>query len=176
MTTSSNDGEALSAMRKANAQLTKFNLTWPEFVKARITVAADPFALQPTQSANGSKAPPPASPSMQSQYAASQQSTRAPKPTPPRPAPKPTYAPPPPPPPAEYTYAAGAKPNKFSTICANCSRKLAPGDGVLWRVKNISQRWDTRCAPGLGCQATSGRARGARKIDAQTIDDIINGL
>jgi len=168
LTTSNNDGEALSAMRMANRQLEKFKLTWPEFVKARITVAADPFAIpvpRPAQhEAPRTAAPPPVTPSMHRAY------TSAPTPPPP---PRPAAPPPAPPPPSEYTYAAGTKPNKFATLCCSCSRKLAPGDGLLWRIHNQKQRWDTRCGPNFGCQATGRKPQ--RKIDAQTIDDILNG-
>ena len=48
MTTSSHDGEALNAMRMANAQLKKWNWTWREILTAKIKIMPDPFANIPS--------------------------------------------------------------------------------------------------------------------------------
>ena len=47
MTTSPNDGEALVAIRKANAELDRLGKTWAEFIMSKITVVADPFGSVP---------------------------------------------------------------------------------------------------------------------------------
>lgn len=44
MTTSSVDGEALIAIRKANEQLAKFGGDWEALLRGKVTVIGDPFA------------------------------------------------------------------------------------------------------------------------------------
>lgn len=63
MTTSSHDGEALTAMRKANEQLGKFGGDWEALIRGKVTIIADPFTSaspppMPTRSQYGSAAPP----------------------------------------------------------------------------------------------------------------------
>lgn len=47
MTTSSHDGEALIAIRKANEQLQKFGGDWETLLRGKVTVIGDPFAAVP---------------------------------------------------------------------------------------------------------------------------------
>lgn len=92
MTTSSNDAEAIVAMRKANEQLIKFGGDWERLLLGKVTVIGDPFAgldTPPPPRAHDAAAPMPPS----------------------RPAPPPppySYTPPPPrppqPPPAPKSY------------------------------------------------------------------------
>lgn len=174
-TTSDNDNIALMAIRKANDQLKKFDLNWESFVKARITVAADPFAIPtpnaPTAPPPAATAPPKATPSPG--WGQPYSYTPPPRTHRPKPQPKPTPTPAAPPTP-DYTYVAGTKKNQFDSVCADCHRRLAAGTGVLWRKNNKNNKWECRCEPGMGCQATTGRARGNRKIDASIIDDLIS--
>lgn len=44
MTTSSQDGEALAAMRRANILLRNANTDWDKLLRGKVTVVADPFA------------------------------------------------------------------------------------------------------------------------------------
>jgi hypothetical protein len=44
MTTSSHEAEALVAVRKANAELTKFGGDWEALLRGKVTVIGDPFA------------------------------------------------------------------------------------------------------------------------------------
>ncbi|HEY0724706.1 MAG TPA: hypothetical protein VGD41_12090, partial [Pyrinomonadaceae bacterium] len=44
MTTSSNDGEALMAIRKANEQLKKFGGDWEALLRGKVTMITNPFA------------------------------------------------------------------------------------------------------------------------------------
>lgn len=44
MTTSTNDGEALTAMRAANRQVERLGTTWDDLMSGRVTIVADPFA------------------------------------------------------------------------------------------------------------------------------------
>src|SRR5262245_52256164 len=70
MTTSSNDAEALIAMRRANEQLIKFGGDWENLLRGKVTVIGDPFAgTGPTideaairRSTNGQKPPSPGTP------------------------------------------------------------------------------------------------------------------
>lgn len=48
LTTSSNDGEALLASRKANEVLGKFGGDWEALLRGKVTVIADPFAAAAT--------------------------------------------------------------------------------------------------------------------------------
>ena len=43
MTTSSNDSEALLAIRAANRQLSTINTDWEKLIRGKVTVLADPF-------------------------------------------------------------------------------------------------------------------------------------
>lgn len=87
MTSSSNDGEALIAMRKANEAVARFT-DWDTLLRGKITIVEDPFnSIDRPARSNGAttKAPPPPPASW---------GQRAPAPTPPpsrpaRPAPKP---------------------------------------------------------------------------------------
>lgn len=89
MTTSANDGEALTAVRMANAALARDGHDWETLLRGKITIVADPFAKDDsfTFPANARKPK-------------GWQPAPAPRPTPkPQPAPqpqKPAYAPPPP--------------------------------------------------------------------------------
>jgi len=58
MTTSTNDGEALSAIRMANRELARLGKTWQEFVDMRITVVEDPFGNLPEPGRPGRQPPP----------------------------------------------------------------------------------------------------------------------
>lgn len=66
MTTSSADGEALSAVRRANSMLKSAAISWETLLRGKVTVVADPFANIPTPSApqptNNYKPPAPARP------------------------------------------------------------------------------------------------------------------
>lgn len=65
MTTSSNDGEALVAMRKANALLASAGWDWAKLIAGKIRVVADPFATAatpPTGNGYGSSQSAPARP------------------------------------------------------------------------------------------------------------------
>lgn len=50
MTTSSSDGEALVAMRKANEQVAKLKTDWDSLLRSKVTIIADPFANSPVPS------------------------------------------------------------------------------------------------------------------------------
>ena len=95
MTTSPNEGEAITAMRMANTYVRdRLQTDWEAILRGKVTVVADPFgpavnAAPPR--ANRGAPPPPTRPAPQP----------APRPfsPPPQPRPTPTWTPPPPPPP-----------------------------------------------------------------------------
>src|SRR6267378_1741865 len=76
MTTASNDGEALNAIRRANALLRNASLDWDKLLRGKVTVVADPFADIPPPSTHKFTTRPPTAPT---------------PPTPPRPQP-PNYS------------------------------------------------------------------------------------
>jgi hypothetical protein len=61
LTASSNDSEALLAVRKANEQLVKFGGDWERLLKGKVTIIGDPFesVAAPTQRGH---TPPPSAP------------------------------------------------------------------------------------------------------------------
>src|SRR5262245_56175131 len=108
MTTSSNDGEALIAMRKANEQLIKFGGDWEALLSGKVTVIGDPFVKMDAprdsdirRSQHAKPPPPHSAPRPQPQpkpqpQAAPQRPTASARPRPqarPQPAPQPTPQP-----------------------------------------------------------------------------------
>lgn len=116
MTSSSNDGEALSAMRKANEQLAKFGGDWEALLRGKVTIIGDPFANitpPPSQPRAAAPAPPP-------------------RPAPRRwPQPRKPYAPPPPPPPTP-------KPNRFPGMTPLYGNTYPVKD----QLKTLGAAWD----------------------------------
>ena len=63
LSASSNDAEALLAVRKANEQLTKFGGDWERLLRGKVTVIGDPFLSMPVPAQNtGAGAPRPPRP------------------------------------------------------------------------------------------------------------------
>lgn len=130
MTTSPNDGEALTAIRKANNLLTSNGWDWDKLLSGKIKIAADPFANlgEPINPGAGSMAP-----------------TPAPRPynPPPRrpPPPKPAYQPPPPPrqpppPPKPFEprshQSTNGQVNLYPGNCYCCGHSVSAKDGKLF--------------------------------------------
>jgi hypothetical protein len=60
LTSSPNDSEALSAVRKANEQLAKFGGDWERLLLGKVTVIADPFVgVPPPPPPEAPRRPPP---------------------------------------------------------------------------------------------------------------------
>lgn len=102
MTSSSNDGEALTAMRKANELLKTAGWDWDKLFAGKIKVVADPFANLGT---------PPNNPAVTR--------TQAPAP-PPRPAPK------------RPTYPLGHEVNRYVGFCYCCGIEVIATAGFLF--------------------------------------------
>jgi hypothetical protein len=117
LTSSSNDGEAIVAMRKANQQVEKVGGDWETLLRGKVTIIADPFAGGPASPipdpivGNGNGWRPPPRPAAPPQY----QTQRTYNP-PPNPPPRPTYNPPPNPNPPP-------QPPKVQTAIVNFSKR-----------------------------------------------------
>jgi len=145
MTTSSNDAEALSAIRKANEQLIKFGNDWEPLLRGKVTVIGDPFLNAAINPSVGKRTPPPpAAPSSPYQQPRS------------RPAPPP---PPPPPPPPKSTS------NKFGGYCHHCNNYVPEHDGI---VTLVSSKWILSCT---SCSSNPSAKRSAKRA-ATPLDNL----
>lgn len=127
MTTSNNDGEALAAIRKANALLASAGWDWDKLLAGKIRIAADPFAsLQtPYNPGNGRAAPQPAPPPVRPHKPAFS--------PPPPPPPQPRQPPPPPQPFEPYSHRSTmGQPNIYSGNCYCCGHSVGAKDGKLF--------------------------------------------
>lgn len=111
LTASSNDGEALTALRKATSLLATAGWDWDKLIRGKITVVEDPFARI------SDPRPQPAPQAWQPNP------TRT---TPTRPAP-------PPPPPQPATAIKGISVNKFPGWCWCCGKETIAGAGFIFR-------------------------------------------
>lgn len=132
MTTSSNDNEALNAIRMANVALKKFGGDWEALLKGKVTVIGDPFSGTniPNAGAPIRRAPQPA-------------------PTPPRPQPRPQPAPrqpPPPPPPPSMPVYSTSDPRlgpRVDAAIANLLDKILPQWEAAF-LADIRKTWRIR--------------------------------
>jgi len=132
MTTSSNDGEALIAIRKANDLLASAGWDWDKLMAGKIKVIADPFAsvAQPVQrdAVRPRPAPPP--------------------PPQPKAPPRPAYQPPPPPRPRPPLIAS-TKSNIYAGWCYCCGDAVIAKDGFIFDPntynKSARSKWQIVC-------------------------------
>lgn len=136
MTSSPNDGEALTAVRKANELLASAGWDWDRLMSGKIVVVEDPFgAIGTPKSGRGEAAPP------------------TPATQPPRPfqqAPRPAPAPPPKPAPKATTWPLGQMPNKFAAFCYCCGVEVLTGKGFIFKASDYSHgpsHWSVACTP-----------------------------
>lgn len=108
VSTSDKDGEALSAIRAANAHIKKMGWDWEKLLRGKVTVAADPFLNTPHVDTKSFRPPPPPPPRPDAYI------FRATTP-PPRPQPRPTPQPTPQP-----------RVNSYSKPFTGKKRKLTP--------------------------------------------------
>lgn len=133
MTTSDNDGEALSAMRKANALLTTAGWDWDKLMSGKITVVEDPFG-----SIGVPKSSRPVDP--QPEWANPNAGTRFPNPPPP---PQPAA-------PKHTTWPLGQVANKFAAACWCCGAEVLAGKGFIFKPgdhSNGPMQWKVACTP-----------------------------
>lgn len=161
MTGSQHDGEALSALRKANALLAASGKTWADLFDAKIKVVADPFAsiVAATPNRFQATAPTPTS----TPYA----STHS---TPPR-RPKPTV----PPKPWQQPWV---NPNKIGGRCCDCGHWVDPGKGLATKLYD-GGKWEVahsktgQCPPPPAKPNWSGNSRTARRMNQADIDNLL---
>lgn len=172
MTTASNDGEALAAMRMANRELDRLGKTWHEFIMSKITVVADPFAQVPT---------PPSTPTADAYGRPCdwRNATAPSRPTPPPPPRRPQPTPPRPPAAGtpDYSYMShqsqrpraqpdpfkqtsgrpakakqpGRTTNRFAGLCAKCKERVGVGEGEAFldgKFASGKDRWAVEHTPG----------------------------
>jgi len=135
MTTSPNDGEALTALRMATKLLDEAGWTWERLVKGGITVVEDPFNKLgdfPDYNNRPHATPAPTSPPH--------------RPSAPRPPPS---TPQPPPRPITPTYPLGKFANKFAGHCYCCGTEVVTGKGFIFKPGEhclfASMEWKIAC-------------------------------
>ena len=133
MTTSSNDGEALAAMRKANALLLTAGWDWDKLIAGKIKVIEDPFKSVMDPFAYRDTAP----------------RTRPSPPPPPR---SPSPPPPPPPPrpqPPRGNPIGSMKENIYAGWCHCCGDAVLGKQGYIFdpvtRNKSAKSKWQIIC-------------------------------
>jgi hypothetical protein len=174
MTRSSNDAEALVAMRKANEHLDKFKATWEELLsnKVKITIVEDPFKNLQEPKVDDRAAdygyrparrptPTPQKP-RQDPYGDPYTYQPTPRSTPQRPQPKPAAASP-----AYDPFAARPTPrgataatpvvNKYPGVCHKCGTRVDAGMGLA--TKAIGGRWVVECLAGKCITSKSAKSR-----------------
>ena len=129
MTTSDNDGEALTALRKANAFLTAAGWDWEKLILGKIRIIEDPFknlSTPPTNSVRGT-------------YGT----------TPPAPAPQSFTQPPPFRPAPRQTWPLGIQPNRFAGFCYCCGQEVVANTGLIFKPSQYnaqaSSDWKIAC-------------------------------
>lgn len=124
MTTSDNDGQALVAMRKANAFLDAAGWTWEKLLSGKIVVVEDPFAKIETPTSNTNRG-----------YAGSTPPRPAPQ-APPQPQRTQTQRPPPPPPPKPKPQpiftGLSSKKNIYPGFCYGCGYHVPAEKGFVF--------------------------------------------
>jgi len=129
MTTSDNDGEALTALRKANAFLNAAGWDWERLIHGKIRIIEDPFKNLGTppsgRSTNGVGNTParPAAPA-------------APQPPPFRPTPR-------------QTWPLGIQPNRFAGFCYCCGDECVANAGLIFKPSQYNSQasndWKIAC-------------------------------
>lgn len=175
MTTRDSRGEwpmeniMVTALKRANEQLEKFDTNWEDLLRSRVTVVADPFGSSseppPPQVNSDTTIPPrPVTPprqpkprTKQPQQTSSQRPAAQPKPF------------------AQTNGAAPSnqtnRPNKFKALCHKCGCSLAAGAGLMDDKSPITGNWRVMCQPGM-CN-TSAKPKGAARKDPNNLMDIL---
>lgn len=161
LTASSNDGEALTALRKATSLLVSAGWDWDKLIRGKITVVEDPFKNLGDPTPRVERAadwtPGPAQP------------VRS---TPQRPAP-------PPPPPQPVTAIKGVSVNRFPGYCWCCGQETLAGQGFIFKPSTHNPRATistfqvicSKCEP-QGKLCTPGPALVQRKPRTKSVGDL----
>lgn len=194
MTTSSNDGEAITAMRKANEQASKFG-GWERILLGQITIVEDPFEKIATPESygggfsRGMNAPPKPKPSdFDRNRQGHPASPAAPTPPPPRAA-HPSGFTATPQSPSSRPSRAGSwsqtpiglsvRSNKFSGSCFCCGTFVNSHDGGIFKPHDhnpsATTDWKIICSKCNAIGSSTVPSRPAKRQRAST-SDILNGL
>ncbi len=142
LTASTNDGEALTALRKATDLLTSGGWDWERLIKGKIVIVEDPFTTisDPRDRDRGGDFPP-------RNYMGDMIHTghiNTPPP-PPRAAPPMTSHR------ATPSSPLGQQRNKYSAWCWCCGNEVLTGAGFIFKpglfVTNASTKWEVTCTP-----------------------------
>jgi hypothetical protein len=134
MTTSSHDGEALAAVRRANSLLSSAGWDWDRLLAGKIVVVADPFSSIPTPD---QYAKPTTSPQAPKPPRAPQPPPRQP-PTPPPPHPQARTQPPPPKAARPNARPISTMPNKYPNGCWCCGDTVDAGLGFAFKPADVN--------------------------------------
>lgn len=139
--TSSNDNEALVALRMANTYIKDSGATWEDILKGRITIVADPFTSIPEAPSRDEPPPPPPFRQPPQPKAPPQSNPYTPpRPTrPPRPHPKAVW-------------------NVFAD-----KWEVPPAPNATWNP--LTFQWDVPPPPPTGPTRTSSSTRGKPRLD-----------
>jgi len=154
LTGSVHDGEALSALRKANATLAAIGKTWEDLLRARITIVADPFTSIPQATS--------------SRFTESTPTTSTSR----------AYAPPKPPPPPPPWKAPPPIQNKYGGKCSKCNNWVDPLAGEAYQPYQ-GAKWLTRHLTSAGMTCTpstpkyAGTSRAAAAMNRRDIDNLL---
>lgn len=161
MTTSSNDAEALLAVRKANEQLQKFGGDWERLLRSRVTIiGADPFSAIPE--------PPKPAPFRRPEPTTSYTNTWNQNPERPVPNPRPAASQTPPTNPAATN---SRRANMYAGYCFCCGIPVPVNAGIIER---ISQKWETICSPCEQTKAPRPARRAKAKPTKNSVFDSLN--
>lgn len=130
MTASPNDGEALTAIRMANALLTSAGWDWDKLLSGKITVVADPFAAapmpkQPQREEYHAPPPRPQPPPQKPSFSFHPASSRPAAPPPPPPQPRP---------------ARSSKKNIYPGYCYCCGNRVEADAGFTFNPRAHAPR------------------------------------
>lgn len=143
MTSSSNDGEALTAVRKANDLLSAAGWSWEKLLAAKITIVGDPFA--------GVSAPPSSQGRTDSSASAPHRAPSAPPPPPQRASPPPRAKAPPPPQRPRAPSHLSTKTNLYPGYCYCCGDHVDAAAGMVFNPSTYNSRakdrWNIVCLP-----------------------------
>jgi hypothetical protein len=138
MTESDNDGEALAALRKANAFMRSAGWDWEKLVNSKIRIIEDPFKNLGMPTGGNTV-----------------RQTPAPPPRQPQSAPPPAQ-----PPAAKTTWPLGINPNKFAAFCYCCGVEVLANAGIIFKPYTFNTRatndWKVACLPCNGSKTSSG--------------------
>lgn len=168
MTTADNDGQALVAIRKANALLASAGWTWEKLLSGKITVVEDPFSKVAAPTAQAPR-------NVEVPVRPFFRPTPTPRPLDPSPPPRPQTPRPSPPPPPQPAKPYSTRTNNYGGWCYCCGAQVASLDGFIIKPEDygarknaITAKWQIICEPCNKSNAFVGPSP-ARRQTGQTV-------